>query len=122
MPKIKLPRKIRELVKKANGGCGKAAYAIAGHYRKGTGGVEENDELARQWLVKAAELGHVGTQSDLGSMFYELSEYEAARKWWEKAAAQGDVHAMKMLGQLYEDGRGVEKNKSTAAEWYLKAA
>ena len=122
MPKIKLPRKIRELVKKANGGCGKAAYAIAGHYRKGTGGVEENDELARQWLVKAAELGHVGTQSDLGSMFYELSEYEAARKWWEKAAAQGDVHAMKMLGQLYEDGRGVEKNKSTAAEWFLKAA
>ena len=122
MPKIKLPRKLRDLAKKANGGCGDAAQAIAGHYRDGTGGVEENKELCSQWLLKAAEHGHVDAQRDLGSVFYRLSEYEAARKWWEKAAAQGSADAMIQLGRLYENGKGVEKNTSTAAAWFLKAA
>ena len=33
------------------------------HYRNGTGGVEKNDELERQWLEKGAELGDVNAQS-----------------------------------------------------------
>ena len=34
MPKIKLPRKIRDLVKKANGGCGEAAFKLSRHSRR----------------------------------------------------------------------------------------
>ena len=122
MPKIKLPRKLRDLAKKANGGCGDAAQAIAGHYRDGTGGVEENEELERQWLEKGAELGDVNAQVNFGMMLDDEGDYEGARKWWELAAAQGNAIAMSNIAQLYSNGEGVEKNKSTAAEWFLKAA
>ena len=63
MPKVKLPRKLRDLAKTAKSGCGEAAYAIAEHYLNGTGGVEKNDDLARQWLEKGAELGNADAQS-----------------------------------------------------------
>ena len=57
MPKIKLPRKIRDLAKKASGGCAESALRLYQRYLEGTGGAEKNYELARQWLTRAAELG-----------------------------------------------------------------
>ena len=122
MPKVKLPRKIRDLAKKANGGCGKAAWKLAGHYLNGTGGVEKNDELVRHWLVKGAELGNVEAQSGAGTWFADKGDYDTARKWLEKAAAQGSVYAMNNLGVLYQNGKGVERNRTTAGEWWEKAA
>ena len=122
MPKVKLPRKIRDLAKKANGGCGKAAWKLARHYLNGTGGVEKNDELVRHWLVKGAELGNVEAQSGAGTWFADKGDYDTARKWLEKAAAQGSVYAMNNLGVLYQNGKGVERNRTTAGEWWEKAA
>ena len=122
MPKVKLPRKIRDLAKKANGGCGKAAWDLARHYLNGTGGVEKNDELVRHWLVKGAELGNVEAQSGAGTWFADKGDYDTARKWLEKAAAQGSVYAMNNLGVLYQNGKGVERNRTTAGEWWEKAA
>lgn len=37
-------------------------------------------------------------------------------------AEEGDVKAMYNLGKLYERGRGVGKNLSTAVKWYVQAA
>lgn len=122
MPKIKLPRKVRDLAKKANGGCGDAAYELFLHYHRGTGGVEQNDELERHWVERAAELGNRIAQSVLGTRRYETGDYEAARKWWEKAAAQGFADAEDGLAHLYEEGLGVEQNKKTAVEFLLRAA
>jgi TPR repeat protein len=122
MPKVKLPRKLRDLAKTANGGCGEAAWTLARHFFYGTGGVEKNEELERQWLEKGAELGDVNAQVNFGMMLDDEGDYEGARKWWELAAAQGNAIAMSNIAQLYSNGEGVEKNKSTAAEWFLKAA
>jgi hypothetical protein len=38
MPKIKLPRKIRDPVKKANGGCGEAAFKLRRSAKRFHGG------------------------------------------------------------------------------------
>ena len=122
MPKVKLPRTIRDLVKKAKSGCGEAAWEIAAHYCHGTGGVGKNDELARQWLTRAAELGDADAQCSLGVYLANEGEYDAARKWFERAAAQGHIGAMYDLGNVYDQGHGVELNKATAAEWFRKAA
>jgi TPR repeat protein len=122
IPKVKLPRKLRDLAKTANGGCGEAAWTLARHFFYGTGGVEKNEELERQWLEKGAELGDVNAQVNFGMMLDDEGDYEGARKWWELAAAQGCATAMSNIAQLYSNGEGVEKNESTAAEWFLKAA
>ncbi|WP_429952364.1 tetratricopeptide repeat protein [Aeromonas veronii] len=39
-----------------------------------------------------------------------------------KAAEQGDSDAQFNLGSIYDEGKGVEQNDSTAIEWYSKAA
>ena len=122
MPKIKIPRKIRELVKKANAGSGDAAWDLYVHYHSGTGGVEENHELARHWLESGAELGDADAQCNLGCSHKRAGDYGPAREWFLKAAAQGSQTGEYNLGRLYEQGLGVEQNKSTAAEFYHRAA
>ena len=36
--------------------------------------------------------------------------------------AQGDAQAMNNLGTLYNDGRGVARDRKLAKQWYKKAA
>ena len=122
MPKIKLPRNVRDLVKRANAGSGDAAWDLSLHYRRGTGGVEKNDELARHWLERGAELGNFHAQCDLGGIHYDAGEYEVAREWFEKSAAQGHPIAEANLGVYYEKGHGVERNIPKAVEFLLRAA
>jgi TPR repeat protein len=122
MPKIKLPRKIRDLVKKANAGSGDAAWDLYVHYLNGTGGVEENHELARHWVERGAELGCAGAQCVFGYVCEEAGDYERAREWYERAAAQGATLAEYNLGLLYDLGLGVERDLSKAAEFYHRAA
>ena len=89
MPKVKYPRKIRELVKKANAGCGEAAWAIARHYDNGSGGVEKNEALDVQWTEKSAALGYSLAQLVLGVRMRDKGDYTSARAWFEKSAAGG---------------------------------
>ena len=126
MPKIKLPRKIRDPVKKANGGCGEAAFKLSRHYAEGSDGVENDIQIARQWLFRSAELGNADAQVAFAVWHKNAGENDFARTWWEKAAAQGSPDAAYNLGVLYDhghgDGLGVEERTSAAAGWYLKAA
>ena len=56
--------------------------AIAEHYLNGTGGVEKNDDLARQWLEKGAELGNADAQRFLGFGYNTEGDHDAALKWY----------------------------------------
>ncbi|MBQ2629204.1 MAG: sel1 repeat family protein, partial [Kiritimatiellae bacterium] len=38
-----------------------------------------------------------------------------------KAAEAGDAEAMYKLGLCYKEGKGVKKNGSEAANWFLKS-
>jgi len=41
---------------------------------------------------------------------------------YKKAAGQGNATAQYNLGTCYEDGNGVAKDNTQAADWYRKAA
>lgn len=60
--------------------------------------------------------------------FGQLSHAEIVDESWRqvfefqtKMAARGSSNAQFTLGEMYEYGRGVEKNYDTAIEWYNKA-
>lgn len=85
-------------------------------------------ELAREITEsrKAAELGNVIQQSNLGVRYHKgigvSKNFTEAIKWYRKAAAQGDDQAQFGLGICYSKGQGVAKNDVEAARWYRKAA
>lgn len=100
-----------------------------------------NFELAHDYLQKAAELGHLQAQLDLGYRYYagpqgkyvvehDIFVYKGAGQpnyihafhWYKKAAKQGSDVAQYMLGSMYREGKGVDQNDSNAVYWIRKAA
>lgn len=76
-------------------------------------GVAKDTTEGETWLLRAAELGHPGAQSEFGSA--RLSDYlrqltsdaGPAIKWLSKAADQGDAGAMFALGAFYQGAKPV---------------
>ena len=87
-------------------------------------GVERNVDTALQYFKKAAAKGNAEAQNSkvIGNCHHQKGRYEEAFNWYTKSAAHGHVNAERNLGVLYEHGRGVTKDISTAIEWYTKAA
>ncbi len=88
--------------------------------------VAYNEKKAVEWYHKAAELGHVEAQYNLGRSYLhgwgvEENEVEAI-KWLSKAVEQGFAEAQSELGYCYYYGKGVEKDYKQARYWYRKAA
>lgn len=77
---------------------------------------------AIQLLQRAAESGHVGAQSKLGTLYQDGNcvpqDYNVAEKWLKRAAEQGELNAQNRLGGLYHK----TKNYIEAVKWYKKAA
>ena len=68
------------------------------------GPVEPDVPAAFRWLERAAELGSVYAQRNLGHM-YQLGigtapDLESAKRWFAAAAAAGDSAAAEALGAL----------------------
>jgi hypothetical protein len=66
-------------------------YNLGFCYERGDG-VPQSDELAAQWITKAAEAGSANAQQHLGVLYEEgrgvaQSDSEAV-KWYRKAALQ----------------------------------
>lgn len=68
----------------------------------------QNPSEGANWLLKAAEQGHVRAQCDLGVMYHKGfgvdQSYEDCLKWYRMAANQGDALAQHNLGSL--NGKG----------------
>ena len=100
-------------------------YRIAEIYYHGSG-VEQNFDEAAKWYEKAAKMGHVDAQCDLGNCYYYgegLPEnYERSVYWYEKAAEQGNVRALYNLGNSYYYGEGASQNRTLAIAYYERAA
>ena len=79
---------------------------------------------AAEWLLKAAEKGHIEAQYYLGETHrvWRGGKWSEAAKYYEKAAEQGHADAQYRLGWCYDNGYGVTRNGNTALEWYEKAA
>jgi len=47
---------------------------------------------------------------------------DLAAAWYKKAASNGDMVAQFSLGSMYEKGEGIDRDKSSAINWYRQAA
>ncbi|WP_269434585.1 sel1 repeat family protein [Helicobacter pylori] len=58
---------------------------------------------------------------DLGVKSHEAKDYIQAKKYFEKACGLNNGGGCGALGDLYDDGKGVEKNLIKAAQYISKA-
>ena len=89
-------------------------------------GVEKNQKLAFDYIKKAAEQGHVGSESALG-WFYDSGfgvprNPEKALFWNTKASAAGDGPATNAIAWYYRAGtHGLEKDIDTAISLFQRS-
>ena len=100
-------------------------YKRAWACEMGTGNVRRNLNEASRWYRLAVEHGDGAARSGLRNLCAYATEgfdFATVAKWCRDLAAEGDAWAQELLGWLYEEGRGVSKNKTRAIEWYKKAS
>lgn len=78
-------------------------------------------------LMEQAESGNAKAQYAIGKHYYQeygnpQNDYSKAFYWFTKAAEQEHVQAQYYLGQMYDTGRGVEKDSFKAFTLFSKAA
>ena len=99
-------------------------YAVARLYWDGLGTTRDYF-TARDWLEKAAGLGHAGAMAKLGFLYTDgiavEQDFDQAFAWYSKAAKLGDVDALYNLGVFYLNGWGTTPDR-TMAKQYLAAA
>ena len=111
---------------RANEGDPSAQFVLGKIFDYGNGGVEQNQEVAVRWYLRAAEQGYPGAQFNLGNC-YQLGEGVKEDKgqavyWYRQAALQGDADSQYMLGLCYASGEGVTKSTPKAIEWLQKSS
>lgn len=90
----------QELARK---GDANAMFNLGQYFRRGIG-IEPDLQQAQAYYQQAAELGHVGAQLNLGTLYYFAPDKPNLTKveyWWDKAARQGDPSAQYQLAILY---------------------
>lgn len=89
-------------------------------------GVNENCEIGRALLEKAAEMGCVYAMTALGYLYhdddYDGHDDEIAFEWFVKAATNGELEAGFMVGVFYDNGYYVEKDETMAFYQYKLVA
>lgn len=100
-----------------------ADNSAAKAYRQGLECEESGKpEEAKQWFLKAAEMGHPDAQLAVAYKFLSEKDQGNFFLWLQKAAASGCLEAMLQMGNNYRYGEnGVEKDLDKAKEWYQKA-
>ena len=123
-----------EYLEAAENGDPVAMCNVAYMYDYGYGGISVDKNAALDWYIKAAELGDAVAMYSLGSRnLYSISiGYdgsvnfegidEQALEWLLKAAELGNYDAMNAIANMYNDGRGVEKDTEEANKWWSQAS
>ncbi len=102
----------------------KAAKWLSTCYAIGLG-VGENEELAADYQLIAAEEGDAEAQHTM-ALNYQRGrgvprDPQKAVEWYRKSADQDYLEALKDLGELYYDGELVEENNEEAYRLYSRA-
>jgi TPR repeat protein len=108
-----------------------AMVVLANKYQNGDG-IKKDETQAQSWLRKlsqTAEAGGAGTMRGLANEYAHpfsaaklKPDYAKAAEWYRKAAEAGNLFSMLSLGDMYQSGRGVEKDPAQAVGWYRRAA
>jgi TPR repeat protein len=88
-------------------------------------GVPQDNFLAFNYYLEAAELGFAPAQWKLGCLYENgqgvPQDYSLAFKWFSAAAEDGAAPAQYRLGDLYSNGRGVPVDNAQAYAWFSVA-
>ncbi|MEQ9918630.1 tetratricopeptide repeat protein [Pectobacterium aroidearum] len=114
-------KSLTEIQQLANQGNADAQLELGDRYYDGNG-VEENDEQAKAWYMKAAEQGNADAQYEIGAMYFDEQESAKAIPWFKKAAARGNADAQFQLAIMYIKGFGTAPNYGTAFKYAKDAA
>lgn len=103
-------------------GSGFSANKLYYMYWNGTNGVNRDSELAKYYLLRAAELNDEWACFNLGLHYYVgdglmRQNYDQAFVYVKKAADMGLVDACAALAYFYEEGIGCNKNPVKAKEY-----
>ena len=107
-------------------GSGQSANNLYVIYWKGDNGVKKDEELAKYYLLKAAELGDDWGCFNLGMHYFHGSSIvdrdpDQAYVYVKKAADMGLVNACATIAFFYKEGIGCDKNPSKAKEYENKS-
>ncbi len=102
-----------------------ALFNLGQVYRLGKG-VEPDLKVAEQYYERAAELGHVVAQANLGALYLDrkspLYDPDKGIAWLKKASYRGNALSRYMLGVTYFNGEYVTEDYIEAYAWiYLSA-
>ena len=100
-----------------------ALFNLGQMYRRGLG-VEENEAQAEAYYRRAAVLGHVSAQANLGSLYFTRKppQPKEAIYFWRQAARQGDAVSQFQLGAQYFNGDVVVQDRVEGYAWMILAA
>ena len=101
-----------------------AQYGLAVCYANGNG-IARDEGIARLWLLKAADAGHVKAQLLASEWLIKgiggAQDPEAGVRYCEKAALQDDPEAIAVLGYYYFDGKIIPQDYPKAIENFNRA-
>ncbi len=93
---------------------------MAGSYWEShSGDQKENISLAIRYFQAAADLGLDYGYECLGQIRYMTGEYDKALDCLQKAETLS-THGLFYMGKLYDEGRGVKKDREKAVYYYKK--
>ena len=85
-------------------------------------GLEQNLDLAEEWLLKSAQGGNITGMFEYSEFLKAVyNNYYAAYTWYEAAAYAGEPEGMNRTGLCYFRGEGVEQDYYAAFSWFLSA-
>lgn len=116
-----LSKKVEILKKQVNEGDLSSFTELGYAYKYGRGVVKDEQE-ARKWYERGADLGEKHCNRYLAEFLDKEGNIEEASKRYKFAAEHGDGIAMFEIAHRYHDGKGIEKNYNLYIEWLKKAA
>ena len=115
------------IVRAANSNYVPSMRTLGTIYHNGTG-VTPNQQIALQWVQKAADGGDHVAQAEIGGAFwFGASPYPKdpakAVEWFLKSAADPKQNEARWwLGIAYRDGIGVQIDEAEAMRWFREAS
>lgn len=113
---------VEELNAMADQNNAEAIMELSRRYLLGEG-IKKDDNKYLELLTRAAELGYVKAQVQLGAEYkYQLKNYQEAVKWFKIAADKGYAPAQNELARCYLQGKGVVQDYKEAVALLKKSA
>lgn len=109
----------------ARGGDAEAQHELSKAYALGEG-LPQDEQLAAQWLEKAADQGYLPAICVLASCYYVgqgvFKNYAVALHWASIAAERGNPSSQFLLWRMYAHGEGAPPDQVKAERWLARAA